>query len=174
MFKKLLSSSLIYWIAGGVILLDQYLKFVVRSTLAVGESWEPLPGFGPYVRLLHIENNGAAFGMFQQGGLLFTVIAIVVSAVILYYSTRLPEGQWMLRVALGLQLGGALGNLIDRLLRGPVTDFFNLLSVINTPIFNVADLSITTGVIVLLLLMWRDSRHRTAAPPEPADASEAS
>ncbi len=174
MSKKVLSGSLIYWIAGVVILLDQYLKFVVRSNLAIGESWEPAAGFGPYFRLLHIENNGAAFGMFQQGGLIFTLIAVVVSAVILYYSLRLPEGQWALRVALGLQLGGALGNLIDRLLRGPVTDFFNLLSVINTPIFNVADLSITTGVIVLLLLMWRDSRHKAAAPAEPVDASKAS
>jgi signal peptidase II len=174
MLKRLVNQSLVFWIAGLVILIDQYTKYLVRSTLAVGEGWSPAPGLEPYFRLFHIENTGAAFGMFQSGGIVFTVVAIVVSIVIVYYAARLPEGHWLLRAALGLQLGGAIGNLIDRLVNGPVTDFFNLLSLINTPIFNVADLSITLGVIFLVLLMWHDSRtaRRKAAQastptPEP-------
>jgi signal peptidase II len=168
MLKKLVNQSLVFWIGGLVIVVDQYTKYLVRSTLAVGESWSPAPGMGPVFRLLHIENNGAACGMFQSGGLVFTLVAIVVSVVIVYYAARLPEGQWALRVVLGLQLGGAIGNLIDRLVNGPVTDFFNLLSLLNTPIFNVADLSITLGVIFLVLMMWRESReakHKAAQPP---------
>ncbi|MBP7692353.1 MAG: signal peptidase II [Anaerolineales bacterium] len=169
MFKRLLNHSLVFWIAGLVILIDQYAKYLVRANLAVGEIYVPAPGWEPYFRLVHIENSGAAFGIFQNGGLVFTVVAIVVSLVISYYATRLPEGQWALRATLGLQLGGALGNLVDRLVNGPVTDFFQLVSALNTPIFNVADLSITTGVVVLVLMMLGESRGRQpqAAPPSP-------
>jgi signal peptidase II len=159
MLKRLVNQSLVFWIAGLLVLIDQYSKYLVRSLLDVGETWSPAPGLDPFFRLLHIENNGAAFGMFQTGGTLFAVAAVIVSVVIVYYTLRLPPGQWALRGALGLQLGGALGNLIDRVVSGPVTDFFNVLSVLNTPIFNVADLSITLGVIALVLLMWRESRE---------------
>ncbi|MBL8057042.1 MAG: signal peptidase II [Anaerolineales bacterium] len=171
MLKRLVNQSLVFWIAGAVVLVDQYVKYLVRANLAVGETWSPAPGLDPYFRLLHIENTGAAFGMFQSGGTLFMIVAIIVSVVITYYATRLPEGQWALRTTLGLQLGGALGNLVDRLVNGPVTDFFNVLSVFNTPIFNVADLSITLGVIALVLLMWGEARapkpHDTPTPASP-------
>lgn len=173
MLRKVLNQSWVYWVAALVILLDQYTKFLVRENLPVGAVWMPLDWLAPYFRLVHIENTGAAFGMFPAGGQVFSVIAVVVSAVIIYYAARLPAGQWALRTTLGLQLGGAIGNLIDRLVKGPVTDFFNVFSLWNTPVFNVADLSITTGVLVLIVLMWRESRHRsalaeTAAAPEAA------
>lgn len=158
MFKKIANQQLVFWIAALIILIDQYIKILVRANLPVGSVWAPSPELAPFFRLVHIENSGAAFGMFQSGGTVFGVIAVVVSIVIAYYAARLPEGQWALRVALGLQLGGALGNLVDRIINGPVTDFFNLMSMWNTPIFNVADLSITTGVLVLVLLMWGESR----------------
>ncbi|MBL8046435.1 MAG: signal peptidase II [Anaerolineales bacterium] len=170
MFKKIANQQLVYWIGALVILIDQYIKVLVRANMPVGSIWAPTPEIAPFFRFLHIENNGAAFGMFQSGGVIFGAIAVVVSIVIAYYAARLPEGQWALRVALGLQLGGALGNLIDRVVNGPVTDFFNLMSMWNTPIFNVADLSITTGVVVLVLLMWNESRH---APKTEPDATQA-
>lgn len=173
MTKKVINQSIVFWVAGLVILIDQYTKYLVRANLAVGEQWMPIEGLAPYFRLIHIENNGAAFGIFQSGGTIFTVVAIIVSAVIIYYAMRLGEGQWLLRFVLGLQLGGAIGNLIDRLVNGPVTDFFNLLGFLNTPIFNVADLSITTGVIVLVLLMWRESREAKAHPRPPETISPA-
>lgn len=170
MVTKILNRSLVYWIAGLVILVDQYAKYAVRAAVPVGGTLSLAPGLDPFFRLVHIENSGAAFGIFQNGGLVFTVIAILVSAVIIYYSLRLPDGQWALRVILGLQLGGAIGNLVDRLVNGPVTDFFNLFGMFNTPIFNVADLSITVGVILLVLQMWGESRAPKAleAPPAPA------
>lgn len=175
MLKTVLNRSMVFWIAALVILIDQVIKYQVRANIPVGGTWVPVEGWAPIFQFLHIENTGAAFGMFQAGGLIFTVVAIVVSIVITFYALRLPEGQWGLRFALGLQLGGAIGNLIDRLVNGPVTDFINLLGAFNTPIFNIADLSITTGVIVLLWLMWRESREAAAAPAaappdEPASA----
>lgn len=165
MTKKVINQSVVFWVAGLIILVDQYTKYLVRTHLPIGEPWMPIEGLAPYFRLLHIENNGAAFGMFQSGGMLFTIVAIVVSVVIVYYAARLNHGQWLLRIVLGLQLGGAIGNLIDRLVNGPVTDFFNVFGFLNTPIFNVADLSITTGVILLVLLMWRESREAKAHTP---------
>lgn len=171
MSLKLINQSILFWIAGLVILIDQVTKYLVRERMPVGSVWAFSPESEPFFRLLHIENNGAAFGMFQQAGAFFSAIAIIVSGVIVYYGLRLPEGQWLLRVILGLQLGGALGNLIDRLVRGPVTDFFNVMAMWHTPVFNVADLSITVGVILLLTLMLAERRARPApAAPPPAES----
>ena len=178
--KKLLNQSLVYWLAAVIIFVDQYTKHLVRTQLALNESWSPFVWLAPFARILHINNTGAAFGLFKSGGLLFTVIAVIVAAVIIFYAWRLPDGHWWIRIALGMQLGGAIGNLIDRLMFGPVTDFISLLGVLHTPIFNVSDLSITVGVILLVVMMWGESRHAkgnaAGAPPpaEPVDASGAS
>lgn len=139
-------------IAGGVILLDQWTKDWVRTNLAYGESWVPFPSLAPFARILHWRNTGAAFGVFQEGGGIFTILAIIVAIMIIYYFPRLQRGDWALRLAMGLQLGGALGNLIDRVQHNyVVTDF---ISIGNLPVFNIADTSITLGVIVLLLSIW--------------------
>lgn len=173
--KRVIHLTLIYFVAALVIFLDQYTKHLVRTRLALNESWSPFPWLAPYARILHINNTGAAFGMFQSAGLVFTVIALLVTAVILYYSRHLPEGQGWMRLALGLQLGGAVGNLIDRLVFGTVTDF---VSVFTFAIFNVADASISLGVALLAVLMWveaRAERRRQAEAlpaPDPMDAGE--
>jgi signal peptidase II len=139
-------------IAGTVILLDQWTKNWVRTNLAYGESWMPWSWLSPYARILHWRNTGAAFGLFQQGGGIFTILAILVALMIVYYFPRIQRGDWSLRLAMGLQLGGALGNLIDRLQHNyVVTDF---ISIGTLPVFNIADTSITLGVIVLLLSIW--------------------
>ncbi len=88
--------------------------------------------------------------------MIFTGIAIFVSIVILIYFPQIPREQWPLRLALSLQLGGALGNLIDRLVYGTVTDF---VMVGSFPVFNVADASISTGVGVLLVAMLFEGRE---------------
>jgi len=165
----------VYVVAALIIFLDQWTKHLVRTSLALNASWSPA-WLAPYARFLHINNTGAAFGMFKSAGLVFTVIAVIVSAVIVYYAWLLPDGHGLMRLALGLQLGGALGNLIDRLVLGTVTDF---ISVGAFAIFNVADASISVGVALLALLMLLEAqavRRQSAPPPppEPADASEAS
>ncbi len=158
-------------LAGVVVAADQWTKYLVRSRLELGEVWVPWEWLAPLARVVHWSNTGAAFGLFQSGGLLFTMVAIVVSAAILYYYPRVPASQKPLRLALALQLGGAIGNLIDRLALGSVTDF---ISVGSFPVFNVADASISVGVAVLVATMWVEERHRRAgAGPGGGEVSSA-
>lgn len=177
MLKKIFNQTVVYLIAALVIFVDQYTKHLVRQYLDLNGVWYPFP-WTEDIRVLYINNTGAAFGIFKAGGSLFTVIAIVVSAVILYYTYRLPYGHWWMRLALGMQLGGALGNLIDRLMFGTVTDF---ISILTFAIFNVADASISVGVAMLAVTMWIESRREkankpAASPPptDPMDVGEAS
>lgn len=144
--------------AGVVVALDQWTKWLVRQNIPFQESWLPqsLSWLSPYARIVNWSNSGAAFGMFQKGGLVFTVLAFIVIAAILYYYPQVEVSDWSLRLAMGLQLGGAAGNLIDRLTMGKVTDF---ISVGTFPVFNVADSSISIGVVVLLLGVWIKERN---------------
>lgn len=158
----------LFGFAGGILAIDQWSKFLVRTRLAFGEVWTPIPELSHILRIVHWENTGAAFGVFPAGGTIFTVIAILVSGAILYYFPQIPPAYTALRIALGLQLGGALGNLTDRLLHGPVTDF---VAVGPIPVFNVADASISLGVAILLLAMWAEER-RARREPEHQGADE--
>ncbi len=137
-------------VSGAIIALDQWTKGWIRDHLAFGESLTPWPQL-PFLRLLHWKNTGAAFGMFQEGGGIFAILAVLVAGMILYYFPRIPREEWAVRLAMSLQLAGALGNLIDRLRLGHVTDF---VAVGGFPIFNVADASISIGVVLLLLSLW--------------------
>ena len=142
-----------------VIALDQWTKALVRSHLALEQMWMPLHWLAPYARIVHWKNTGAAFGMLQQFGGVFAVLAVIVAIVIIIYYPQVPAKDWYLRLAMGLQLGGALGNLIDRIRVGWVTDF---ISVGNFAVFNVADASISVGVAVLIVGMlvkeWKEKR----------------
>lgn len=144
-------------LGGGLVLaLDQWTKALVRNNLTIGEQWAPWDWLLPYARIVHWTNRGAAFGIFQRGSTLFTVLAFVVGLLILYYFPRVSWRDWSLKIAMMLQFGGALGNLTDRLLRGYVTDF---ISVGSFAVFNVADASISIGAAVLVLGMWLNERH---------------
>lgn len=148
----------LYFIASIVIATDQLTKWLVRENIHFAEQWLPdwLEWLMPYARIVHWYNRGAAFGMFQGGSLIFTLLAFIVIALIIYYFSQIDSEDWIFRLALGLQLGGATGNLIDRLiLGGKVTDF---ISVGSFPVFNVADSSITVGTAVLILGVWLQER----------------
>ena len=151
--KKLLRNySLLIIVATIIISLDQYTKSLVRQNLDLWtESWAPWDWMLPYVRIVHVPNTGVAFGMFQGFGDIFSIVAIIVSLLIIFYFPRVPESDWSLRLAMSLQMSGALGNLIDRLTIGHVTDF---ISVGNFPVWNIADASITIGVVVLIIGVW--------------------
>lgn len=153
--------SLLLLVGTGVILLDQLTKRLIEASIPLYTQSIPSDLLYPYFRFTHTANYGAAFGLFQNGGLIFGTVAAVVAIAIIVYNFSLPPGQRLLRIALGLQLGGALGNLIDRLRLGYVTDFLDVdvSSIIRIPyisdwpVFNLADLSIVTGVVVLAFLM---------------------
>lgn len=145
----------LFLLSGIIIVADQATKAWVRASLPIGGSWAPWEWLAPYARIVHWYNTGVAFGMFQGLGDVFKVMALVVAAAIIYYYPRVPESDWALRVAMGMQLAGALGNWIDRMTIGHVTDF---ISVGNFPVFNVADSSITLGVVVLFIGMIIEER----------------
>lgn len=166
----------LFLIAGIIIGLDQWTKYLIRTNLTPNEIWLPaqMQWLMPYARIIHWYNSGAAFGMFQGLGWVFTILAFVVAGLIIYYYPRVEPGEWWLKLAMGMQMGGALGNVVDRLTRGQVTDF---ISIGTFPVFNVADSSISVGVAILLLGVWikemkeRKQAEAVADPPgmEPAN-----
>ena len=149
--------------AGVVIAFDQWSKILVRRNLDFQEMWAPWDWLLPYARIVHWKNTGAAFGMFQNMNPVFMVLAVLVSIAILVYFPRVPKSEWYLRLALCLQLSGALGNFIDRVHQGYVTDF---VSVGTFAVWNIADASISTGVAVMLAGLWIKERQDKKKVPE--------
>jgi signal peptidase II len=141
-------------VMAAVIALDQATKALVRSSVAIGDRDGVFPG----VEIVHVRNEGVAFSRFSGGG---TVVAVIVGAALLallaYFVTHLDKP--LVWLPTGLLLGGALGNVIDRIRDGAVTDFIKLPG---WPAFNVADVSITCGVLVLLYVTERP-RHAAAS-----------
>jgi signal peptidase II len=166
--SKVRDFALLFGVAGVSVGLDQWTKGWVRANVEFGGQWLPewLTWLSPYARIVHWYNSGAAFGIFQNGNLVFTILAFIVIGAILYYYRQVEAEDWTLKLAMGLQLGGAAGNLIDRLLMGKVTDF---ISISVFPVFNIADASISVGVAVLLLGVWLKEREEKlkAAQAEP-------
>lgn len=167
---------ILFIVAGVIILLDQFTKRLVEQYIILGTSIVPIDQLAQWFQFTHTTNTGAAFGLFPDGSTLFALAAIMVSIVIVIYNFRLPAGHLLLRVALGLQLGGALGNLIDRARLGHVTDFIDVGPV---PIFNIADAAVVTGVALMALIIFLESRHEQQAattvpdtPQPPATRAE--
>jgi len=134
------------------LVVDRISKWVVMDSLKLGESWNPVAALERWVSLTYVTNTGAAFGLFPDHGVIFMVIAVVVIAAIIFYYRYLPGDQWLVQISLGLQLGGALGNLVDRLRYGHVIDFIDFKV---WPVFNVADSSIFVGVVILAFYLLR-------------------
>lgn len=152
-------------VAALVLLADQVTKYLVRVNLSRGQSVELAPWLSPIFQVTFVTNSGAAFGLFPNWGQFFVVIAVIVIAALVWYYLRLSDGHWLVQLALGLQLGGATGNLVDRLRSGgSVVDFIdlNFWPLHRWPVFNLADSSIVVGVTLLTLLMfweeWQEGR----------------
>ncbi len=155
--SKLVKNYIFLFLVSGILtVLDQWSKAYVRSNLSMGAIWSPWDWLTPYARIVHWQNTGVAFGMFQGMGTVFAVLAAIVCVVIIYYYPRVTENSWILRLTLALQLAGALGNLIDRVTVGYVTDFISLGTF---PVFNVADSCISVGVAILLIYVWFQERQ---------------
>ena len=136
---------------------DRVTKTIVVNRLTLYETWHPpVPLVRSIASLTYTTNTGAAFGLFPDQGYLFIGIAFVVIITMILYYRHLPSGYGLTRLALGLQLGGALGNLVDRVRQGYVVDFidFNFWPMQHFPIWNLADASIVVGVGILAVTMW--------------------
>ena len=139
-------------VTAGIVAFDQATKALVRANLARGQREAVLPG----VDLVHTRNSGIAFGALSGGGAVVTVvIALALVALLAYFATHIRRP--LVWLPTGMLLGGAIGNVIDRVREGAVTDFIQI--PLGFPAFNVADMSITFGVVVLFLVLERDAAH---------------
>ena len=163
--------GILLFFAGLIVGFDQWTKYLVRTDLAYGQAWAPWDWMLPYARIIHAQNTGAAFGMFQGMNPVFTVLAIIVAGVILYYFPKVPRTDWLIRLAMVMQFGGALGNLVDRVTQGYVVDFVSLGTF---PVFNVSDSCISIGVVLLVIGMWFKEKDQQpsggASDPDKTDA----
>ncbi len=155
-----IEKSILFMVMVLVLLIDFITKLLVERNVPLNHTWEPFIGIAGIFRITHVTNTGAAFGLFPSGGNLCLIVAIVVSVVIIIYNNFLPKRQYLYRIALGLQMGGAIGNLLSRLRLGHVTDFLDFGP---WPVFNIADTSVVCGVILLAYLMLLEESRRLKA-----------
>ncbi len=157
-------------------ILDQITKTWALSSLMLYESVQPLPALAPFFQLTRSSNTGAAFGILPMAGDVFLVLALFIVAALLWYLRSLPADSLLAPFAIGLIIGGAIGNIIDRLQHGHVIDFIhyqipNLISNVS----NLADHAIVFGVMLIFAeSLWRDRGRREAqsAPPTKDQARE--
>lgn len=144
--------ALLFIAAAAVLALDQISKAAVMRYLEPQVPWNPIEPLRNIVSLTYVTNTGAAFGLLPQLGNVYVVVALLVVAALLVFYRQLALSHWLAQVCLGLQLGGAVGNLVDRLRYGRVIDFIDFKV---WPVFNVADSSIVIGVVILAWLFLR-------------------
>ncbi|MGQ9598978.1 MAG: signal peptidase II [Anaerolineae bacterium] len=173
---RLLELAVLIGLTGILVYLDQMTKALVRQNLAVGQMWAPIPALSRVFTFTHVQNTGVAFGQMTGLGWLFLAVNLAVLIGILVYYPRIPAGQWSLRLAAALILAGDLGNVLDRLRtmirfvqdsgsvwqalpRAYVTDFLDFKI---WPVFNMADLWVVTGVIILAFTLWRTEQMERA------------
>ncbi len=141
-----------------VLALDQWTKWLVEIHLPYPSSQEVVPGF---FHLSHLRNTGVAFGMFDSFGPAFSrwglaLLALGALSLVAWLFRTTPDSSTLLLTALALVLGGATGNLLDRVLQGSVTDFLGVyLGSYRWPDFNVADSAISVGLVFLLFDSFR-------------------
>lgn len=150
------------------LVIDQVTKAIVRSNLSTHVSIVLIPGV---LRLTHVLNVGAAFGLFPGRQPVFMLTSLMVLFVIAAYWRRAHPRQWPVVIALALVTAGAAGNLIDRAVFGRVTDFFEF-AFIDFPVFNVADMCILFGVVTLMAWILFEPQEPTEDPEEPEAAQD--
>lgn len=158
------------WLAGGAalltIILDQVTKAIIISEIGPDASRRVIDIL-PSVRFIFVRNTGSAFGLFQGQGSILTVLTLIALGFLAVFFYRNARRDPLVALALGLQIGGAIGNLIDRIRHDYVVDFIDVGS---WPTFNLADSAITVGTVLLVYaLLFRDGRP---AEPQPDTESE--
>ena len=149
-----------------VLALDQLTKTWITQFLGRPDGPHSVEVVGDVVRLSYTTNTGAAFGMFPAGTVFFTIVALVATPILLVARSYVSERAWWMTIVFGMMLGGTLGNLLDRLRLGRVTDFIDIgVGSVRWWSFNVADSSFVVGVILLALYL-------SLAPDDPARAPD--
>lgn len=162
----------VLWVTAFVFVLDQVTKLYIMKTMSLHQSF---PVLGTFFRITYVENTGMAFGIQSSHSGLLTIIAVIVSLFIMYYLFQMKKEKLTARIAMAAILGGAIGNLFDRIRRGSVvdfldSDFFNIripafklwflefegYAMNRWPVFNVADIAITVGMILLFIVVFTE------------------
>lgn len=147
-----------YGLALFAIILDQWTKWLIVKNMEIGER---VSVWDPWLGILSHRNRGAAWGMLEGQMWIFTIVTIAVIIGVLYYFHKEAQGKPLFQVGLMLLLGGAIGNFIDRLFRGEVVDFVDVLIPVmdyHFPIFNVADAALTIAVVVLMIALFLEDK----------------
>jgi signal peptidase II len=140
---------------------DQLTKALVVANLAIGEKARLL---GDLVQVWHAQNRGAAFSLFQGGTAVFLIVSVLSIGMVAYFHRSLRDRSSWLHVVLGIVLGGTLGNFIDRLRQGYVTDWLSIgIGDTRWPTFNVADSSVVIGIGILVVYLFLTSPDRREA-----------
>ena len=150
-----------------ILLVDQTSKAWIERTVPLGGFYALFPALDPYFMLVHWGNTGTAFGLLRGLGGTLAMAALIIIVLVMIFSRQIPLDNWGVRLCLAMILGGAIGNQIDRLRVGHVTDFLLFQAPMGNrmaqfPAFNVADSCITVGVILMALLLLRSEGQRAA------------
>ena len=145
-------------VIGALLAADQITKIVIARTIHFHSNVPVIPGF---LNLTHIHNRGAIFGFFSRDGgpvmyILLTLASLFALSFVVYYFFKTPYSEKLMKVSLALILAGALGNLIDRIIKGYVIDFVDMyVKEWHWPTYNLADSSITIGALLLVFVLLR-------------------
>jgi signal peptidase II len=144
-----------------VLILDQISKQLFWH---IGQNFDVIDGI---FRITLVKNSGAAFGMFQGGRIFLVISSIIASLFLIFIADRMPEEEKRKRFYLGMILGGALGNLVDRIYPGQVIDFIDMgFGTYRWPVYNLADAAVTIGGILLIISFSRSRDTETDQPQE--------
>jgi signal peptidase II len=161
--EGLMKAAVLLLTALALLIADQVTKALVVADLAVGQR---VNAIGDVVQIWHAQNRGAAFSLFQGGTLLFLVVSVLSIGLVVYFHRGLRDRSPWLHVVLGMVLGGTLGNFVDRLRQGYVTDWLSVgVGDTRWPTFNIADASVVVGIGILVLYLFvtnPDRREATA------------
>ena len=140
-------------ISGLVVILDQLTKNIVKSLMELGESYNIL---GTFLKFTFVENKGLAFSIKVSNLGIFTGLSMIASLIVLYYIYKSKDEGVMVYMPLALIFGGAIGNIIGRVLYGKVVDFIDVgISSYRWPVFNIADSSVFIGLVWFLIVSWK-------------------
>ncbi|ARJ51624.1 signal peptidase II [Staphylococcus lutrae] len=141
-----------------ILLADQITKFIIRTQMAIGESFEVIPHF---LYITSHRNNGAAWGILSGKMTFFIIITLVILVALIVFYIKEAKRDMLMQISISLLFAGALGNFIDRVRSGEVVDFVDtVIFGYEFPIFNVADASLTIGVILLLIVLLKDQNRK--------------
>ncbi len=152
----------IYSIAAIVIMIDQIVKLLIRTKMKINTSIPIIPDI---FNLTYTENKGAAFSILQNTQILLIIVGLVFLYLLDYYIKKEKKFSKLSIISLGLIIGGIVGNLVDRILLHAVVDYLDF-TLINFPIFNIADSCITIGVIIFMISTIKEEIEEKKKVPE--------